>query len=352
MRSLPRVALVVLVPGALTAQIVPTHISPVAAATGLGNSNNNIPFSWSPCSYQQVHGVTSFSSTQVGLWQRMALRMANGFANNAGRTVDLELFLAESPNDGASASGTFANNVVSGSEINVMPRTMVNLPQIPDNSWSMTLPFTTPFLFTGLAHISWRVNNYGNSNNNSIFTYPLDAWSSWGSSQGLGSGCRSNNGTSPAQHSAVVPAPGQVAQFYGYSYVPAGGLAAVLTIGNSASSFFGVPLPFDLTPLGAPSCSLYVNWLLVLTGSTNANSSGSVQINVPLPNDPALTGSTIHSQYLFADPTGNALGLFTSNGQSTQVGEARNTARIYGLGGPGLTGGSLERQYGMAIAFN
>jgi len=352
MRSHPVLALACLIPAALTAQTVPTHISPLPATSGLGNSNNSIPFSWSPCSYMQVHSLSSFSSSAVALFQSMTLRMGQGFANYAGRNVDLEVFLAESPNDAATSAGTFASNVVTGTEINVIPRQMISLPQVPDNSWAVRLPFTNPFLFTGLAHISWRVNNYGNSNNNAIFTYPLDAWSSWGASQGLGSGCRSANGTSSAQHSAVVPATGQVAQFYGYSYVPAGGLPAVLAIGNSSTSFSGVPLPFDLTPFGAPGCSLYVNWLLVLTSVTNANSSGSVQINVPLPNDPALTGSTVYSQYLFADPTGNALGLFTSNGQSTQVGEARGLSRIYGLGGPGLTGGSSERQYGMAVGFN
>ena len=337
---------------ALCAQVVPTHISPLQAASALGNSNNNIPFSWSPCSYMQVHSLSSFSSNAVNLMQRMSLRMAQGFTNQPGRTVDLELFLAESPNDAATASSTFANNVVTATEVNVIPRTMVNLPQVPDNSWAVALPFVNPFLFTGQAHVSWRVNNSGNSNSNQIFTYPLDAWSPFGSSTSLGTGCRSANGTNNAQHSAALPSPGQTAQFYGYSYVPTGNLPAILAIGNSSTSFNGIPLPFSLNSVGAPGCSLYVNWLAVLTGVTMANSSGSVQINIPLPNDPTLSGATVMSQYLFADPTGNALGIFTSNGASSQIGEARGIARIYGLAGPGGTGGALERQYGMAIGLN
>ena len=111
-----------------------TEILPASLSAAFGNSNNNIPFSWSPCSYMQVHSLSSFSSSAVALFQSMTLRMGQGFANQTSRNVDLELFLAESPNDATTSAGTFASNVVAGTEINVIPRQTVSLPQVPDNS--------------------------------------------------------------------------------------------------------------------------------------------------------------------------------------------------------------------------
>jgi hypothetical protein len=349
--------LAVLLSEALPAQ-APTHISPVAAATSLGDSNNSIPFSWTPTAYQQVHSLSSFSSTAPAVLTSLNFRMASGFINRAGRTIDVEIFMSESPNDAPSASGTFANNVVAATEVNVFPRAMVALPQVPDNSWVIApfAPFAAPFVFIGQAHISWRAIVWGNSNNNSIFSYPLDAWSPSGTTGNTGSvtaGCQSaNGGTRTATMTNGVPILGSHLGFSGNSYVPTGGLPALLAIGSSASAFFGIPLPFDLTAAGAPGCFLYNNWLDVQVGTTQASASGDVTISLAMPNDPSLAGAQFYSQYLFAQPGANPLGVFATQGRFLRFGSPPGLTRIYASGVPNATSGTVGTNYGMAIGLN
>jgi hypothetical protein len=331
----------------------PTHISPVPAASTLGNSNNSIPFSWTPTAYQQVHSQNSFSNGSPTLVTRMRLRMASGFLNVAGATVDLELFMAASPNDAANASATFASNIT-GTEVNVFTRKMVLLPTVPDNSWAVApFPFDNPFPFIA-THLSWRAIVWGNSRNNQLFSYPLDAWTGSipSSSVAVGNGCRANNGTAAATHTASGLGLGLTAQYLGSSFVAAGGLPALLAIGTSNTSFQGIPLPFDLTPAGAPGCSIYNNWIAVFATATSPGANGSATVNVPIPNDPTLAGTTHYSQFVFVSPGANTLGVFTTNGAANTLGGPVGLTRIYASGNPGATSGTVGRQYGMAIGLN
>ncbi len=349
--SLLSTALILSLAGPAGAQ-TPTHISPVAAVSGLGNSNNNIPFSWTPTAYQQVHSASSFANSTPTLVTRMRLRMGAGFANRPSATIDVELYMASSPNDSNAATGNFANNVT-GTEVNVLTRKMVTLPNVPDNSWAVPpFPFDAPFPYLA-GHVSWRAIVWGNSNGNAIFTYPLDAWWNLGASALSGAGCRSANGTNTATHTATIWSPGSTPfVFTGNSYVVAGGLPAILTIGTSATSWGGIPLPFDMTPLGAPGCFIRNSIFTTFGGVTQANASGSAVINVPLPADPSLEGAVFHSQFLFIESGANALGVFASGGLTNTIGRDHGMTRIYAAGNPMATGGTVGRMFGMAIGLN
>jgi hypothetical protein len=340
---------------ALASAQTPTHITPAAAASGLGNSNNVFPFSQASMGYQQVHSQNSFNNNAPALINQLRLRMASGFTNRTGYSIDVELFMAQSPNDAASANATFANNVVPATEVNVLTRKMVSLPTVPDNSWAVApFPFDTMFTFTGNAHISWRANVYGNSNNNMSFSYPLDAFSSAGTSTVVGTGCRSATGTAITTHTVSTTGlvTGNTANFVGNSFVAAGGLPAILALGLSNTSFGSVPLPFDLTPLGGTGCSLYNDWIVVLVGATVAGANGAATIPVPIPNDPTLVNSTHYSQYAFVEPTANPLGAFTTPGRSNRISAPINVTRIYASGMPGGAMGTLGLQFGLSIGLN
>jgi hypothetical protein len=276
--------------------------------------------------------------------------MGAGFTNQPGAMIDVELYMATSPNDSNTASGVFANNV-SGTEVNVFTRKMVTLPTVPNNNWAVPFPFDTPFPFV-TGHLSWRAVVWGNSMGNMIFTYPLDAWWNLGLSTSNGTGCRSANGTGVASHTATIWSPGVVSVFTGNSFVIAGGLPAILTIGTSASNWSGIPLPFDLTGLGAPGCFLRNNIVGTFTGVTQANANGSAVVNVPIPNDPTLSGAQFYSQFLFVEPGANALGVFASNGLTNTIGTDHGMTRIYAAGNPQATGGTVGRMFGMAIGLN
>jgi hypothetical protein len=279
--------------------------------------------------------------------------MGVGSTNATGADIDVELFMSESPNDAASSSNVFANNIT-GTERNVFTRKMVTLPRVPDNSWAVApFFFDNPFPWNA-THLSWRAIVHGNSVGNRAFTYALDfwTWSSASTSFTIGTGCKANDGASRAVHSVSGHALGANAQYVGRPFVAGGGLPAFLTIGASSSSFQGIPLPFDLSGIGAPGCSVYNDWTLVVAGMTSPGPAGAVTTVIPIPNDEALAGSTHYSQYLFVSPGANALGVFTTNGAANSIGGPVGLARIYSAGNPAATAGVREIQHGVSIGLN
>ena len=338
-----------LVLAVVTSAQVPVVISPVAAASNLGNSNNNIPFSWTPSAYQQVHSLNSFQVQVPALFTKLRMRMASGFTNQAGYQIDLELFLAQSPNSSTSAASTFASNVTSASEVNVFTRKFINLPQVPNNDWAVApYVFDVPF-FWPASDLSWRAIVWGNGNNNQIFTYPLDAFWHLSNGTSIGTGCTGTGSTSNAQHFTAIGAPGRSATFYGYSYFNAA-IPAYLTLGTSSTQWGSIPLPFSLTSLNAPGCSLYNDAAAVLAGATTA--TGNVTFTFPVPNQLSLSGQAIYSQVVFTDPSLNGLGAITTNGYLSHVGTDPGMTRIYALGSPTATSGSLDIGFGMSVGFN
>ncbi len=344
----PRLLVCLALPALALAQSPPTHISPLGAASGLGGTNNNIPFSWSPTGYQQVHSKQSFSNQTPTPFTRMRMRMASGFVNYAGKTIDVELFHGASPNDAVSASSVFASNIVTGSEVNTLVRKQVNLPTVPNNDWAITFPFDNIYVWTG-THLEWRANVYGNSNGNQIFTYPLDAWSSSGAASNLGTGCIAAGATAAASLTSGTASLGGTMTFTATS-----GVATVspllLTLGDSSTLWGAIPLPFDLTGLNAPGCRIFNNILATIPSATN--SSGSASIPLAIPNLPGLGGATFLAQAVIVDGTFNGLGLITSNSRSLKIAGGPDITRIYAIGSPGGGSGTIGVNYGMAVGFN
>jgi len=77
--------------------------------------------------------------------------------------------------------------------------------------------------------------------------------------------------------------------------VPAGALTA-LVLGWNNRNWNGVPLPFDMTPFGAPQCELYLRplSLQILVGT------GTVPKRIYVPPLPQLTGLVFYQQALLA----------------------------------------------------
>ena len=170
---------------------------------------------------------------------------------------------------------------------------------------------------------------------------------------GPSSGCRAANGTAAATHTAVLGMLGGNAAFTGNSFVVAGGLPAVLTLGSSTTTWSGLPLPFDLSTLGAPGCSVRNDVAFTLPGTTQAGSAGSVVLNVGIPQDPGLAGALFHTQIFFLDATANALGLFATNGASHRLAGPPGVSRMYDRGNPMGTSATVTGiHFGLAIGFD
>jgi hypothetical protein len=99
----------------------------------------------------------------------------------------------------------------------------------------------------------------------------------------------------------------------------ASGAPVLLAIGVSDKLFGGLTLPFDLTPLGAPGCSLLCS--LDLFAASSIGGSGQANFTVPIPNNNALIGLQYFHQALLVSSVSNQLGFAFSNGASVTLGQ-------------------------------
>jgi hypothetical protein len=93
---------------------------------------------------------------------------------------------------------------------------------------------------------------------------------------------------------------------------------AMLFTGFSNSNWSGLPLPFDLTGLGAPGCSLLAPGSVIQVTNTDAVGSASQSLGVP--NDQSLCGAHAYHQWVILDVNANMLGFAFSNGGDSRLG--------------------------------
>jgi hypothetical protein len=77
------------------------------------------------------------------------------------------------------------------------------------------------------------------------------------------------------------------------------------------SNWFGLPTPFELTPVGAPNCTVGCTWDTVLSFGLDAQ--GQVAIAGTIPNFPSFSGVRFFNQGLVLAPGVNAINLLISN---------------------------------------
>lgn len=75
--------------------------------------------------------------------------------------------------------------------------------------------------------------------------------------------------------------------------------------------------PQSLAFLGMPGCFQYVN---VFAGQTFGTGAGSVQVVLPIPNDPVFVGFSLFQQFAAVDPGAGPFGLITTNGGELRIG--------------------------------
>jgi hypothetical protein len=118
---------------------------------------------------------------------------------------------------------------------------------------------------------------------------------------------------------------------------------AMLLGSRENGSYAGLPLPIDLTPLGAPGCALATDPFAVF--SKLADATGGADYTFVVPSIPYLVGTTIRFQAAALDPTANALGVVTSQGGRATICGWEPVARVYGTTVTATTG---ARELGVA----
>jgi hypothetical protein len=92
----------------------------------------------------------------------------------------------------------------------------------------------------------------------------------------------------------------------------------LLWVGFSKRYAFGLPLlPFDLTALGAPGCSVLAEQFA--TGFVVLDPQGVARMALPLPNDPALRYLTVFGQGAVFAAGANQLGALFSGGLAIRL---------------------------------
>ncbi|MEZ5965386.1 MAG: hypothetical protein R3F56_16255 [Planctomycetota bacterium] len=140
-----------------------------------------------------------------------------------------------------------------------------------------------------------------------------------GSTRSFGSGCNGSTGQSPLHDVSGTPEVGMRVVYSCARLIP--GSRVWFMLGVSDRQFAGLPLPFEMSPVGAPGCVTYCSQELVL-GAT-APAAGRLQLPLDFPNDVALVGASVFTQFFAQDTVANRLGLVTSNAYETTLGGVR-----------------------------
>ena len=345
-----RAVVLSLLAGGLVAQ-VPSHVSPTYATVTLGKSHNTFPFAERPNLCQQIHDAATISGPAPATFQKLRLRMAYEHLNENGATVDTEFYLGECPTTAALASETFALNIVPGTETNVFTRKPVVLPKVATYDWAIApFPFDAPWVWQG-RHVEWRTIVHGNSNGNLPIAYGMDAWTEATAAQLLyDSGCKGPGALWDAALLPVLLSPGSNEVFRIDSKVAAL-QPAVLNFGTSRNQWGNLMLPFDLGPLGAPTCYIRAEGLASLNSATDA--TGVAPFAIQVPNQLELQGGTFYMQGLVLNAGANPLGLYTTQGVQSTIGiRPIGLARIWTTTMPPPPQGTKQNGAGLAVAFN
>lgn len=131
-------------------------------------------------------------------------------------------------------------------------------------------------------------------------------------------GCVGTNGT-PSLLASGIPATGNAVSLDLTG--GAGSQPATLALGASKTTWNGVPLPVDLSPLGAPGCRILTGATISIAAGTN--SLGQLSQTIRFPSLGSIVGLTFYTQAWLLDPGANALGLTVSNGLDAWVGGVR-----------------------------
>jgi hypothetical protein len=128
----------------------------------------------------------------------------------------------------------------------------------------------------------------------------------------VGDSCAGSDSHVPVFGARADARVGQVLRTELHGVAPA--RLAIGVHGTSTTNWLGIPLPFDLAPLGAPGCAVRVDHALVVSTLTAGSGSGggTCFFDWPIPNVTRLRGSAVVFQAYVQDPS-TQLGLVTSN---------------------------------------
>ena len=266
---------------------------------------------------------------------RVGFRQDDSTAST-GKSIQLSIYMGSSTFTSANVTSNFANNY-NGAQ----PRTLVFGPSIvalPSFTTQTTLQqfwinLVTPHTFRSNENLIVEYVVTANNNANLSFPYYLDQGTYVTTTANFGTGCPSSAAQTPA---LAVGAYAYLGGNLSYSLSRAPGNSLVWL----NMDFTPIP-PLDMTPFGAPGCTLLVNPQIAL--ASQGSPSGSASWNFTLPTDRSFFHANVYAQSLIFDLFANNLGFVTSNGTSIRVGMYPPAAEIYTNSSATATTGGVNR---------
>ncbi|MCA8971683.1 MAG: hypothetical protein KDC95_17965, partial [Planctomycetes bacterium] len=321
---------------------------PQFAASREGNTLANVPFHAPECRFQQVTAASEIAPNGLAVLRGLAFRREGGGTTGSysipARSiprVTIELAPAAVTLD--KMASIFANNI-RGVVTSVFDA-KVDLPYQPvfpngPGPFNVSFVFSRPYihrvtdgdLLLDLKSFDPTKTGYSG--------YWLDAFETrpYGQFWLIGTSGRLSNGGRPLlsldTSSSQIPG-GQLN--YSLRSLPQS-LPCFWFLGFSRTTWGVLPLPLDLTPLGATGNSLYTG--MEIFGPMTVRASGSAfegYAQLPIPNDPKLDGAGFYTQALVVDPAANTLGVVFSNLFESELGVTRGYAQSYWAAKPDAT---------------
>jgi hypothetical protein len=95
------------------------------------------------------------------------------------------------------------------------------------------------------------------------------------------------------------------------------GAATLLNLGRSDTRWGALILPFDLSVIGVPGCTV---WASVDDSSRVVMQTGAALWPLGIPNDVRLLDARFYQQALIVDPAANTAGISLTNGGVATIG--------------------------------
>jgi hypothetical protein len=255
--------------------------------------------------------------------------------------IDVAIDAGYAPHGPGAMQTTFAANI-SGTPVPVIARKRMSLADHPGiargaGDWVFRFPFDQPFRWAPQAgqHLlldirRWSVSTGGLPTNftldltvfNPVLAYvaasdPAATTGNYFRSQGLILGLLTAK--TPALPLLGAPRGPNLGLTHALELAQARPASvAILLLGASDRLWGTIPLPLDLTGLGAPGCRLLCS--PDLGAFVPIDALGAARLSIPVPADRAFVDLDLFHQALVLDPGNNTLGLATSNGLRTRVG--------------------------------
>ena len=288
---------------------------------------------------QTVYDVGEFGTTPAPL-QSVSVRRPVGLGNaNNAMTANLVMQMSMSPIAFSAATNTFAAN--HGANIVTTFNGQISLPAASNQPtwpapWQTPFAFSAPFPFIPANGQSVVVDFMVTGNTATTPWYVEASTRDTGgraSNPSAQSNCRFSNGNYNNAIGHTNPYVGNVWNLTYMNLLPgAPGVAAVGSQGVGGS-WNGLPLPIDLSVLGAPGCAWHIDPAVFVPLVANATGTASWP-TIPVPNDPSLTGQSFFDHSAWLDAQANAFGLVVgwSSRWIIGSGSGASAATVYATG--------------------